>query len=366
MNTSRKPERLALRIIATTVIGIGSLWILHRLGYLNLEPVGRAFHLGGLWIGLVVGSLLSLLVVGAVRFHRLTRAFGAPAPFRDVLAANLIGQAVGQWLPGSLAMTEILRFGVMAGRTEEKSPDAPTEASGPKGRLGLAILVDRLLGLGVMFAVGGLAGVFLLARNKIDGGFVIAVLFLSAISLILGLIALAAPFRPNRRLQRLAGRAAGMTPAAACGNEIAPAPSQPILRRAAWEIFRLLETLKEFRARESRGTALLLLSLAAAVLNPLTLYFAAQAADFPLSFPIILAAVPLTTAAVLLPTGIAGFGGPQLLAAGVFRLLGADPGTAVAACLLQNTIVLAVQTLGGAVGWALLSKRPSFRLGRLK
>ena len=366
MNPSRKPGHLALRITAMTVIGIGSLGILHRLGYLNLEPVGTAFRRGGPWIGLVVLSLLGLLVTSAVRFHRLIRAFGAPAPFRDVLAANLIGQAVGQWLPGSLAMTEILRFGVMAGRTEGKQPEGAISGSGPKGRLGLAIIIDRLLGLGTMFAVGGLAGLFLLARNKIEAGFVIVVLFLSAMSMILGLMALAAPFRPNRRLQRLAGRMAGMTPAAARGNENAPSPPRPFLRRPAWELFRLLETLKEFRDRENRGAVLLFLSLAAAVLNPLTLYFASLAAGFPLSFPAILAAVPLTTAAVLLPTGIAGFGGPQLLAAGVFRLLGADPATAVAACLLQNTIVLAGQTLGGAVGWALLSKRPSFRLRRLK
>jgi uncharacterized membrane protein YbhN (UPF0104 family) len=366
MNSPRKSGRLTLRIIAMTVIGCGSLWILNKLGWLDLRPIGRAFRREWPWIGLVVASLLGLLLVGAIRFHRLMHAFGAPAPFRDVLAANLIGQAVGQWLPGSLAMTEILRFGVMAGRTGEKSPDDPLEASGPKGRLGLAIIVDRLLGLGVMFAVGGLAGIFLLARNKIDAGFIIAVLFLSAISLILGLIALAAPFRPNHRLQRLAGRAAGMTPAVACENEIAPSPPRHLLRRAAWEIFRLLETLKEFRTRENRGAVLLFLSLAAAVLNPLTLYFASQATGFPLSFPVILAAVPLTTAAILLPTGIAGFGGPQLLAAGVFRLLGANPGTAVTACLLQNTIVLAVQTLGGAAGGVLLTKRPSFRFRRLK
>ncbi|MHB8056015.1 MAG: lysylphosphatidylglycerol synthase domain-containing protein [Candidatus Aminicenantales bacterium] len=366
MNIMRKPGHLALRITAMTVIGVGSLWVLHRLGYLHLEPIGSAFRRGGLWIGLVVLSLLGLLAVSAVRFFRLTRAFGTPAPFRDVLAANLIGQAVGQWLPGSLALTEILRFGVMAGMTEEKQSNKAASGSGPKSRLGLAILIDRLLGLGAMFAVGGLAGITLLIRNKIGGGFMIAVLLLSVISLMLGLIAVAAPFRPNRRLQRLAGRLAGMTPAAASGDKIPASPPRPILRRGAWEIIRLLETLKEFRAGENRGPGLLLLSLAAAVANPLTLYFAARAAGFPLSFPVILAAVPLTVAAILLPTGIAGFGGPQLMAAGVFRLLGADPAAAVAACLLQNTIVLAGQTLGGAVGWAMLSKRSFFRSGRLK
>jgi uncharacterized membrane protein YbhN (UPF0104 family) len=365
MNPIRKPGHLALRIAAMTVIGGGSLWILHRLGYLNLEPIVTAFHGGGLWIALAAASLFGLLVISAFRFHLLIKAFGPAAPFRDVLAANLVGQAVGQWLPGSIAMTEILRFALMAGRTEEENPDVPLSGSGPKGRLGLAIILDRVLGIGVMFAIGGLAGFYLLARNEIGRGFSLTALVLSAAVLALGVIVSAAPFRPNRGLQRLAGRMAGLTPAAS-GNITAGSPPRPILRRAAWEIFRLLETLKEFRAGENRGSVLLLLSLAAAIFNPFTLYFAARAAGVPLSFPAILAAIPLTAAAVLLPTGIAGFGGPQLLAAGVFRLLGADPGAAVAACLLQNTIVLAGQTLGGAVGWALLSKRPSFRHGRLK
>ncbi len=366
MNPPRKPGHLALRITAMIVIGIGSLWILHHLGYLNLEPVGSAFRRGGPWIGLVVASLLGLLLVGAVRFYRLMKAFGTPAPFRDVLAANLIGQAVGQWLPGSLAMTEILRFGVVAGIAEEKQPDGAISGSGAKGRLGLAVIIDRLLGLGAVFAVGGLAGFYLLVFNRIGRGFDVAVLFLAAVSLILGLAALAAPFRPNRRLQRLVGRASGSAPASS-GDDEAPSPAPGgFFRRAAQGIFRLLETLKEFRVRKNRDFVPLLLSLTAALLNPLTLYFASRAADRPLPFPVILAAIPLTTASILLPTGIAGFGGPQLLAAGVFRLFGADPSTAVAACLLQNTIVLAGQTLGGAVGWALLSKRPSFRLRRLK
>ncbi len=366
MNPIRKPGHLAIQITAMTVIGVGSLWILHRLGYLNLEPIGAAFRQGGPWIGLAVASLLGLLLVSAYRFHLLIKAFGTAASFRDVLAANLVGQAVGQWLPGSVAMTEILRFALMAGRTEEENPDVPLSGSGPKGRLGLAIIIDRLLGIGVMFAVGGLAGFYLLARNKIGRVFDIAILVLSAVVLALGLIISAAPFSPNRRLQRLAGRMAGLNPAIASGNITAGSPPRPIFRRAAWEIFRLLETLKELQAGENHGSVLLLLSLAAAVFNPLTLYFAARAAGVPLSFPVILASIPLTAAAILLPTGFAGFGGPQLLAAGVFRLLGADPGAAVTACLLQNTIVLAGQTLGGAVGWALLSKRPSFRHGRLK
>jgi len=355
MNAGRETRRPFLRLAAMTVIGAASLVILHRLGYLDLRPVGSAFRRGGPWIGLVVLALIGLLAASAVRFHGLTRAFGIPVPFRDAAAANLIGQAVGQWLPGSLALTEVLRFGVMAGTAGNTRTDGSDAGAGTRGRLGLAVAVDRVLGLGAMFAVGGLAGLGLFSLGKIGRGSAVVVLALSAAAFVLGLAALAAPFRPNRQLARLAQRAAGPDQA-----------SSGLFRPAARGALRLLNTLEEFRTKGNRPIVPLLLSLAAALFNPLTLYFAARATGAPLPFPVILAAVPLTTAAVILPTGLAGFGGPQLLAAGVFALFGADPAEVVAACLLQNTVILAGQTFGGALGWALLSRRPSFKSGRFR
>jgi uncharacterized protein (TIRG00374 family) len=223
---------------------------------------------------------------------------------------------------------------------------------GPKGRLGLAILIDRVLGLGAMFAIGGLAGFFVLISGGASGGFTAVILALSIISLIMGLVALAAPFRPNRLLVRWAARAAG--------PESDSTPKK-IFRRTAWEVRRLFETSKKIQTDKNRAVWLILLSVAATGLNPLTLYFASHAVGRPLPFLVILAAVPFTIAAIFLPSGLAGFGGPQLLAAGVFSLFGADPGTVVAACLLQNTVVLAVQTLGGGVGLMLPTQRLFFR-----
>jgi uncharacterized membrane protein YbhN (UPF0104 family) len=334
------------------VVGGGSLWILKKLGILDLRLLQDAFRREWTWIGLIVLSLLGLLLISAVRFYFLTLALGFGAPFRDVLAVNLVGQAVGQWLPGSSAMTEVLRFGMMSGWSADAGPAADRSISGSKGRLGLALLVDRVLGLGAMFAVGGLAGFIVLFRGGASGGFFAAVLSLSTISLALGFVALAAPFRPNRFLHRLASRGAG--------PESGPTPKN-VFRRTAWEIRRILETSKEIRAHKNRAAGLILLSLAASGLNSLTLYFASQATGRPLPFPVILAAVPFTIVALFLPSGIAGFGGPQLLAAGVFRLFGTDPGTVVAACLLQNTVVLAVQTLGGGAGLVLPTQRLFFR-----
>ena len=345
--------RRFFQMTAMIVIGIGSLLILKKLGYLDLRPVAEAFRREGHWIGLIVLSLTGLLTLSAIRFFYLVRGLGIDAPFREVLGTNLVGQAVGQWLPGSMAMTEVLRFGVMAGLRPKGDSGRISAGPGPLGRLGLAILVDRLLGLGAMFALGGLAGFYLLIRKSLAPEHVLIVAALSAISLTLGFTALAGPFRPNRFLLRLAGRLAGD----------APVP-KGIFRRMAGKVLQLFRSLEELRSGGIRPSRFLLLSLVAAVLNPLTLYFASVAAGTPLPFPVILAAIPYTVAAIFLPSGIAGFGGPQLLSAGVFLLFGAEPEIVVPACLLQNTVVLAAQTVGGALGIALISSRAALRPGK--
>ncbi len=56
--------------------------------------------------------------------------------------------------------------------------------------------------------------------------------------------------------------------------------------------------------------------------------------------------------------------GRSCLAAGVFLLFGAEPEIVVPACLLQNTVVLAAQTVGGALGIALISSRAALRPGK--
>jgi uncharacterized membrane protein YbhN (UPF0104 family) len=345
-----------LRLVAMAVFGCGSLWIMKKLGLLDLRPILEAFRREWLWIGLVILSLLGLLIFSAIRFFLLVRVFEVAAPFRNVLAANLVGQAVGQWLPGSMAVTEVLRFGVMAGLVSETDPNPGRSGLGPKARLGLAIFIDRLLGIGAMFAVGGLAGFSLLLRQGGGGGSFTVIFILSSISMILGVFAMATPFRSNRLWRRLATRAAGKKSDQTKG-ETDPAPGlRGLFRRTARKGLHLFEALEETRLRGYRAAAPLFLSLSASLLNAFTLYFASLAAGRPLPFTVILAAIPLTVAAVFLPAGIAGFGGPQLLAAGVFSLFGADPKTVVAACLLQNTIVLTVQTLGGGLGGVLLTE----------
>ena len=101
----------------------------------------------------------------------------------------------------------------------------------------------------------------------------------------------------------------------------------------------------------------LLISLALAVLNPLTLYSAAWAIDRPLPILAITTSIPFTLLAILLPLGIAGFGGQQAMAVGAFSVFNLNPETVVAASLVQNVLALTVYTVCGGIAAGIVSRK---------
>jgi len=284
------------------------------------------------------------------RFHRLLALFSVQASFKDALISGLVSQALGQWMPGSMAVGEVLRFGLMTGLAPKQNPVGPgLSATGVKSRIGMASLLDRFLGFGSMLSLGGLAAFALILQGKESVGASPTIPLLSAISLALGAAILTAPLLSRSFIHRLPAffrkaAAEETTP----GTDSSPRRNSLIPRTMRW--FRMMvETLGTSTTRRNWAVIPLLSSVGIAIFNPLSFYLSALAIGRPIPFPIILAAAPFTYIAVFLPLGFAGYGGQQLVVAGVFALLGVSPETVVATSLLQTTIVLAVQTfLGGA------------------
>lgn len=343
MTASRPRPVSPLRVLLTLVLGGGSLAVLAALDLVDLGPVGAAFRRRPFEVGLAAAGVAGVAVLGAVRYVLVARLFRLSAPKRHVLAANFISQAVGQWTSGAMAVAEVLRFGLMSGLAEDRESDGGKSGPGRLARVGLSILVDRSLGFGAAFALGGAAG---LAHLLGGGGSrrTAVLLALTAFSAAVGGLLLAGPFLgPGRRAAaRLGRRFAGRT-----GR----------VGRAALGLVQAVELWPGGREEGPSRTAVLGLSAATAFLNPLTLYFASVAVGRPIPILVVLAAVPFTVLAVVIPAGIAGFGGPQLLAAGIFGLFGIDPAAVVAAGLLQNTVVLIAQTFLGGAGAALAFDR---------
>ena len=335
-----------LRVVVLAAVSAAILALLKLLGILNLRLFGEAFARGNGAIWLVAAALLAMTAVALVRYGLILRLVSFQARAPQVVAAGLISQAVGQWAPGSMAVTELIRFGLMAGLNDG--------AEG-KGRLALSILIDRLLGLGTMFLVGGLAAFYLHFRGGILVKYPALVFSLAVLSVILGLGLILAPLltitSPWRKLALfLAVKAARRPP-------VVTNPAQLNTRsvRIWGGLSNAVELLNGAAARPRRLLIPIALSLVIPFLNGATLFYAAQATGYPLPLSAILVAVPFTILAVLLPLGLAGYGGPQLVAAGVFGLFNVSPEAVVAACLVQNTVVLAVTTVLGAMsaGFAL-------------
>ena len=103
----------------------------------------------------------------------------------------------------------------------------------------------------------------------------------------------------------------------------------------------------------------LLISLVLTALNPITFYLSARAIGRSLPLSAILVAVPFTVFSLFLPLGIAGFGGQQLMVAGVFSMFRVSPEVVVASSLVLNTIALATYTLCGGIGAVFAIERMS-------
>jgi len=337
-----------LRFAALPAASAAILGLLKVLGILNFRLFGEAFTRGNGAIWLVVAALLAMIAVALVRYWFILRLVSFKARAPQVVAAGLISQAVGQWAPGSMAVTELIRFGLMAGL-------------GEKSRLALSILIDRLLGLGTMFLVGGCAAFYLHLRGGILVKYPALVFSLAVLSIVFGLAVILAPLftktSPWRKLSRFLSVKAARPP-------IAANPAHPRNRTARiWGgLSKEAELLNGATARPRRFLIPVALSLVIPFLNAATLFYAAQAIGHPLPLSVILVAVPFTIVAVFLPLGLAGYGGPQLVAAGVFGLFNVSSETVVAACLVQNTVVLALTTLLGGLsaGFTLDRLRAAF------
>jgi uncharacterized membrane protein YbhN (UPF0104 family) len=331
-----------LRCSALAAISAAILGLLKVLGILNLRLFGEAFARGNGAIWLVAAALLAMIAVALVRYWLILRLVSFKARAPHVVAAGLISQAVGQWAPGSMAVTELIRFGLMAGL-------------GERSRLALSILIDRLLGLGTMFLVGGFAAFFLHIRGGILIKYPVLVFSLAVLSIVFGLALILTPLLTKTSLWRKLSRFLAVK--ASARPPVVANLARPKSRSARiWSgMSNASELLNGAAARPRRLLIPIALSLVIPFLNAATLFYAAQAIGYPLPLAAILVAVPFTILAVLLPLGLAGYGGPQLVAAGVFGLFNVSSETVVAACLVQNTIVLAVTTLLGALsaGFAL-------------
>jgi uncharacterized membrane protein YbhN (UPF0104 family) len=310
-------KSLSLLVIAGVL-----LWLAVHFGIVDTARISGAFRLHPELLLVTVACLLGISACTIAR-HAQALSVLVAVPWTRVAAANLVSQGIGQWAPGSLTVTELVRVGLLVGGEADRRAAL--------AKIGLASLFDRLCALGVLLCTGSLAALGALGRSAPEQ--VIPLVVVATVALGGGSVLIATPLLGDSApVRRLAAALANAPRGRALGMRLASLLDQ------------LASAGKSFRHRPRVVALNVVLSACVAVLNALACYAASLALGKPIS-PLLLAAVlPLTVVGIILPLGFAGFGGPQLVTALLFAPFGIRAEAVVEATLLQNAVSLGVQT----------------------
>jgi uncharacterized membrane protein YbhN (UPF0104 family) len=338
--------KILLRTLVLFLLCIGFLFLMHRLGFLRTGDIVNAFESRPLILLMIAGVQLLTAFVMMIRYSALLRVLGISAPLRQVSSATFVSTAVGQWAPGSLAVVEVLRVGLMVG-SQSAAPKANGQSgrlAGIKARLAIASFADRLIGFLGILVLGFIFSAYLCFQSiSRDGqsGLLNGPGFLLLSSGIGSFLLLTTPLLVRLGLLRNLERRWKVHGLAA----------QSFSGRWRNMILGHFETLRhdvDAASRHPRRLLVpLLISMSSLLLTSLSLYLSALAIGESLSFLQIVCAYPLISLSALLPLGFAGIGGYQLIMASIFGIFAVSPALVASAGVLQSAVLLLVNTAVG-------------------
>jgi uncharacterized membrane protein YbhN (UPF0104 family) len=331
-------------LVSAIVVSLACLFALYRSDHLHWGTLAPIFsEHAPLLVGCACCQVL-VTFVATWRYRLLLRELGVELPFRRIVGPTLVGQAIGVWLPASMAVMEAVRLGLMLGVTRG---DSGMNNADVRARVVIASLLDRLVGQAAMLLLGGVLGFAL----SVDGGSLVklprVLLAMSAISAAGGACLLLLPaLGSGRTLARLLERLRARRTSTPSGA----------LARAAALCERLMTGVALLRARRHWFVAPGLLSCGILLLAGLTLYLPGLATAVPPAYLAFVVGIPLLSLSQLLPLGFAGLGSQQLLTVGMLAPFAVDDASVAAASFVQNAVSLATTTLLGAFASAFLGR----------
>ena len=326
---SKAPRILKNLLVAAFAILV--LWLFSVFGLVNYSEIFRAFQVNPHILLLILLLQGAVLAIFSLRFWLILKSFELHPLFKDVLAANCVSGAIGQWMPASMAVQETLRLGLMFGTDTKTSLQKHK-----KSTIFIASIQDRIVGFSCVLLLGFVASVFLY--------------FISDFSDAESTLPMGSVF--------LMGLASFFS---ALFFILMPYVAQAGWGRGAWNRVQRLnpkiferKTLNELYAkwgvhgRIHKNIKTFVVSMLALVFGPLTLVLCAHALGETIDFSVALLISPVLAVATLLPISFAGIGGSQLVAAALFGLLGLSPQVAASASLLQAALAAISTTLLGS------------------
>ncbi|MEY4065283.1 MAG: hypothetical protein RIR26_1491 [Pseudomonadota bacterium] len=337
-------RKTLIKTVILVSVAITFLYFMDRAGLLKWSAILSAFRNHPYEILAVAILQILTAVVMMIRYGKLLHLFGIDAGWRQVAAATFVSQALGQWFPGSLAIIEVLRVGLMSGArpSSEAALKNTGQASGLKARLAIVSLVDRLVGfLGILLA-GFFSCVIVFYRMpdralSVSTGVLALGLFSGlGVVLLLGL-PFAVRFPPLVRALKMSPKEA----------HAARAESAGLVRRLVFHAAAVRHDIEAGTRHPLRLLFPIFLSVSSMLLTSASLSFAGASLSVDLDFSQIVCVFPMVALAGLLPLGFAGMGGYQLVLASVFSLFAVPPSFVASAGVLQSAVLLVVNTLLG-------------------
>lgn len=292
--------------LALATAGCAILLLLQSIGWVDLRRIAEVIMMDPKSLLGIVLAQLGILVANPLRYYATLRAFNLRLPFQNVLTACTMSACIAPWLPGSAAVGEAIRTGLLLARgTGTAPPVAILAATGLDNGIRLFVELNIGFGAGVLLLLSGMG-----QRSAELGSLVV---LLGVCCLALGAVPLVIRHRHERWLP---GRLTRMQRWVVAVRDGIPSPQV------------LLPSL--------------LLGAMPTLLNGLGFFFAAKALQTRIDWVCILVASPLLLISSLFPLGIAGIGGNQVITVAAFTLLGIPAQDATSAELLHTAVVLAL------------------------
>ncbi|NBO37218.1 UPF0104 family protein [bacterium] len=332
------------RSLILFALAAGFLLLMQHFGLLRWASIVSAFREQPM----LISQLVCIQVVGACvlvfRYWMILSVFGIRSSFRQITSATFVSSAVGQWAPGSLAIVELLRVGLMLGsHTSNSTSQTSGQEAGLKARLALVSLVDRMVGFFGILLMGFMFSGYLFLRMTMSESTVVdsaarqgvLMLWIGAGVGCVGLLSL--PFLA--RLRSLRRLSQSLT-----GNASRRPKSVQLIARNIEAIRHNIEAGTRHPIRLFVPVAL---SMGSMLLACATLSMSARILASSLDFFQVVCVFPLNALAGLLPLGFAGIGGYQLVMASIFGIFSVSPAVVASAGVLQSALSLLVNSLLG-------------------
>lgn len=354
-------------------LGVAAATILAMIhfGLIDTASIRLAVDHGQNWLLLAFGLGLAATAINLWRYAKLLALLRVDLPLGSVAAATSVSLFVGQWLPGSMAISEMVRLGLMVGAT--KVPKAnkvlheswntsqghgggapagelttPDATSGIKARIFVASFLDRACGL-VLFMTVGTTGCLVAIMDNVTQSAkpttatheTTLLLALTSVGL-LGVIALVAlPWLAKHPavLKTLERQSQMWLSTSRAGTKLF---GQGI---AALKRVTVPLASPDFNYRG------FLSSLAISSLSSLALvglfWACAKAVGFPMTYLQVAAVFPFLALAQLLPIGFGGIGGHQLVAVALFQAFSLDAKGVATVSLVAGIVPLVLNAVIG-------------------